>query len=209
MRNDTVSMQGLDNWKEPFWFDKWHPREDNPATSSDATPYKYVTITDDLADLDVHMVVDALEVKRMRMSDLDITLWCDRGAGRAQLIVYRRRQAQLNKRTADSLRILRVVMGKMLVGFLLWNCYEFCPGIPFCVMTAMARGNGCFQKDPDNDRWCSHRWKPDDRLTPHIQHFRKEKQMIDLCELIYFGNYSVEYGQVEDSNLWEMEQENV
>ena len=110
--NDTVSMQGLDNWKEPFWFDKWHPREENPAAASDATPYKYVTITDDLADLDVHMVADALEAKRMRMSDLDITLWSDRGAGRAQLIVYRRRRAQLNKRTVDSLQILRVVMGK-------------------------------------------------------------------------------------------------
>ena len=112
MGNDTVSMQGLDNWKEPFWFDKWHPREENPAAASDATPYKYVAITDDLADLDVHMVADALEVKRMRMSDLDITLWSDRGAGRAQHIVYRRRWAQLNKRMADSLWILRVVMGK-------------------------------------------------------------------------------------------------
>ena len=87
-----MSMQGLDNWKEPFWFDKWHPREENPAAASDATLYKYVTITDDLADLDVHMVADALEVKRMRMSDLDITLWSDRGAGRAQLVIYRRRR---------------------------------------------------------------------------------------------------------------------
>ena len=69
-------------------------------------------------------------------------------------------------------------------------------------MTATARGNGCFQKDPANDRWCSRRWKPDDSLTPHIQHFRKEKQTIDLCELIYFGNYRVEYGGVEDCNLW-------
>ena len=69
-------------------------------------------------------------------------------------------------------------------------------------MMATARRNGCFQKDPANDRWCSCRWKPDDRLTPHIQHFRKEKPMIDLCELIYFGNYCVEYGQVEDCNLW-------
>ena len=70
------------------------------------------------------------------------------------------------------------------------------------MMMATARGNGCFQKDPDNDRWCSRRWKPDDCLTPHIQNFQKEKQMIDLCELIYFGNYSVEYGEVEDCNLW-------
>ena len=106
MGNNTVTMQGLDNWKEPFWFDKWHPREENPAAVSDAAPYKYVPTTDNLADLDLHMVVDALEVKRMRMSDLDITLWSDRGAGRAQLIVYRRRQAQLNKRTVDSLHIL-------------------------------------------------------------------------------------------------------
>ena len=106
MGNDTVSMQGLDNWKEPFWFDKWDLREENPAAVSDATLYKYVTITDDLADLDLHMVADTLEAKRMRMSDLDNTLWSDRGAGRAQLVIYRRRRAQLNKRTVDSLRIL-------------------------------------------------------------------------------------------------------
>ena len=104
--NDTVSREGLDNWKEPFWFDKWHLRQDNSAAASDAALYKYVVTTDDLADLDLHMVADALEVKRMRMSDLDITLWSDRGAGRAQLIVYRRRWAQLNKCTADSLHIL-------------------------------------------------------------------------------------------------------
>ena len=87
MENNTVSMQGFDNWKEPFWFDKRHPREENPAAASDATPYKYVATTDDLADLDLHMVADALEAKRMRMSDLEITLWSDRGAGRAQLII--------------------------------------------------------------------------------------------------------------------------
>ena len=139
MGNDTVSREGLDNLKEPFWFDKWHPRQDNPAAASDAAPYKYVMTTDDLADLDLYMVADALEVKRMRMSDLDITLWSDRGAGRAQLVIYRRRWAQLNKRMADSLRILQVVMGKKLVGFLLWNCYEFCHGIPYCMMTAMTR----------------------------------------------------------------------
>ena len=106
MRNNTVSKQGFDNWNEPFWFDKWYPREENPAAASDATPYKYVTTTDDLANLDLYMVADALEVKRMRTSDLDITLWSDRGAGRAQLIVYKRRQAQLNKRMTNSLRIL-------------------------------------------------------------------------------------------------------
>ena len=93
-------------------------------------------------------------------------------------------------------------MEKKLVRFLLWNCYEFCHGIPYCMMTAMARGNGCFHKDPDNDRWCSDKWKPDNSLTPHIQHFRKHKQLIDLCELIYFGNYSIEYSEVEDCNLW-------
>ena len=96
----------MDNWKEPFWFDKWHLRQDNPAAVSDATPYKYVMTTDNLANLDLHMVADALEAKRMRMSYLDITLWSDKGAGRAQLIIYRRRQAQMNKRMADSLQIL-------------------------------------------------------------------------------------------------------
>ena len=106
MGNDTLSREGLYNWKEPFWFDKWHQRQDNPAAASDAAPYKYVMTTDDLANLDLHMVADALEAKRMRMSDLDITLWSDRGAGRAQLIIYRRRWVQLNKRTVDSLRIL-------------------------------------------------------------------------------------------------------
>ena len=50
------------------------------------------------------MVADALEEKKMRMSDLDIILWSDRGAGRAQLVVYRRRRAQLNFRfTSDTM----------------------------------------------------------------------------------------------------------
>ena len=37
MGNDTVTREGFDNWKEPFWFDKWHPKQENPAAASDAT----------------------------------------------------------------------------------------------------------------------------------------------------------------------------
>ena len=56
MGNDTVTEEGNDHWGEPYWFDKWHPREENPATVSDAAPYKYVETTDSMAELDLHVV---------------------------------------------------------------------------------------------------------------------------------------------------------
>ena len=91
MGNDTVTHEGNDNWGKPYWFDKWHPCEENPVTVSDAMPYKYIETTDSMAELDLHMVDDELEARKMRMSDLDITLWSDRGHGRAKLVVYHRR----------------------------------------------------------------------------------------------------------------------
>ena len=192
MNNKTVRQQGNDNWLEPYWYDKWHPREEDPATVSDACPFKYVEVTDALVQLDKHMVKDELKTKRMRESDCDITLFSDRGAERAQLIVYRRRCAYLNSRTADSLRMLRVIMGKKLIGFLIWNKYESARCIPYWVLTATVRGNGCLQKNPANNRWSSHRFCPDDQLPPHIIEFRDARNMIDLSKLMFWGMYGID-----------------
>ena len=192
MKNTTVVREGTDHWLEPYWYDKWHPRENDPATVSDACPFKYVECSDSLMQLDHHMVDKELKRKKLRESDLDITLFSDRGAGHAQLVVYRRRCAYLHKRMADSIRMLRVVMGRKLIGFLIWNKYESAQCVPYWVLTATSRGNGCLQKDPENDRWLSRRFRTDNQLPQHILQFQNERNMIDLTELMYWGYFGID-----------------
>ena len=88
-------------------------------------------------------------------------------------------------------------MGKQLVGFLIWNCYGSGRLIPYWVMTATRRGNGCLQKDPKNDRWCSRRFKSDEQLSDGIIEFRNTHCMIDLVELVYFGSFGIKYKSKE------------
>ena len=88
MKNTNVVHEGTDHWLEPYWYDKWHHREEDPATVSDACPFKYVECSDSLVQLDHHMVDEELKRKKLRESDLDITLFSDRGAGHVQLVVY-------------------------------------------------------------------------------------------------------------------------
>ena len=93
-------------------------------------------------------------------------------------------------------------MGKKLIGFLIWNKYECSHCIPYPCLMATTRGNGCLQAKPENDRWLSREWKPDEKLPIHIQYFRNNMLMVDLCELLYFGYYSVDYHGGEDVKLF-------
>ena len=198
-RGVKVSRQGKDNWGQPFWYDKWHPQNEEPITVSDACPFSYVDVTDETAKEDCHMsdANDLVAKTTFMRDDFDITLFSDRGLGRAKLVIYRRQQALLDMWTADSLRILRVVMGDRLVGFLIWNCYEAGRLIPYWVMTATQRGNGCLQKDPQNDGWCS-RWYINDKDVPrYLLKMRDKSPMIDLVELLYWGYFGVKYKSLE------------
>ena len=62
-------------------------------------------------------------------------------------------------------------MGNQLIGFLLCNAYGSGRLIPYCVMTATRCGNGCLQRDPDNDCWCTRRYVPDDELPHDVLEF--------------------------------------
>ena len=198
-RGVKVSRQGKDNWGQPFWYDKWYPQNEEPITVSDTCPFSYIDIPDETAEEDCHMsdADDLVAKTTFTRDDFNITLFSDRGLGRAKLVIYRRRRALLNTQTADSLRILRVVMGDRLVGFLICNCYEAGRLISYWVMTVTQRGNRCLQKDPQNDRWCS-MWYINDKDVPHyLLNMRDKSPMIDLIELLYWGYFGVKYKSSE------------
>ena len=193
-RGVQVTCEGKDNWGEPYWHDKWYPQDHQPGNHSDACPFSYTDVSDEMALSDLHMKnSDDLEAKNIfSRNDYDITLFSNRGLGHAQLVIYCRRCALLNVRTADSLCILRVVMGNQLIGFLLCNAYGAGRLIPYCVMMATRHGNGCLQRDPDNN-WCMRRYVPDDELPHDVLEFRNTHPMIDLVELVYWGSFGVMY----------------
>ena len=60
-------------------------------------------------------------------------------------------------------------------------------------MMATRHGNGCLQRDPDNDCWCTRRYVPDNELPHDVLEFRNTHLMIDLVELVYWGSFSVTY----------------
>ena len=107
--------------ENPYWHDRWHPQAHQPGNVLDVCPFTYVDVSNEMALSDLHMKnSDDLEAKNVfTRNDYDITLFSDRGLGHAQLIVYQRRCALLDLRTANSLCILRDVMGNQLIGFLL------------------------------------------------------------------------------------------
>ena len=98
---------------------------------------------------------------------------------------------------ADSLRILRVVMGDKLVGFLVWNFYEASCLIPYWVMTATRRGNRCLQKNMENDWWISRRYVRNKDVPRYILKIRDNNPMIDLVELLYWDYFGVKHKSEE------------
>ena len=88
-------------------------------------------------------------------------------------------------------------MGDRLVGFLVWNCYEAGWLIPYWVMMATQRGNGCLQKDTRNDQWCLRRYLNDKDVPHYLLNMRDKSPMIDLVELLYWGYFGVKYKSLE------------
>ena len=62
--------------------------------------------------------------------DYDLTLWGNRGVGRAKLVAYRQRKAVEDPRS-ESLSIMRIVQNDRLVAFLMKNLYSSCRFIPY------------------------------------------------------------------------------
>ena len=201
-RGVQVTCEGKDKWGELYWHDMWHPQAHQPGNIFDACPFSYVDVSDKMAVSDLHMKnSDDLEAKNIFIrNDYDITLFSNRGLGHAQLIVYRRKCALLDLRTADSLHILRVVMGNQLIGFLLCNAYGSGQLMPYCVMMATRCGNGCLQRDPDNDHWCTRRSVPDNELPRDDLEFQNTHPMIDLVELVYWELLGVTYKSEQHFN---------
>ena len=79
--------------------------------------------------------------------DYDITLWSDRGKGRAKIVWYRRRASSKDERSHISLHIARIVMGAHLIGFLINECYGTARLIPYMMLANTIRGNGCLGED--------------------------------------------------------------
>ena len=128
--------------------------------------------------------------------DYDITLWSNRGKGRAKIVRYWRRASSKDPRTHNSLHIARIVMGAHLVGFLINECYSTARLIPYVMLADTIRGNGCVCDDGNGTtRWlCSKRGKiPEESLPDWIQQMHKTKKMIDLNELRFFSKYRINY----------------
>ena len=118
--------------------------------------------------------------------DYDITLWSDRGKGRAKIIWYRRRVSSKEERSHNALHIARIVMGTHLIGFLIKECYSTARLIPYVMLVNTIRRNGCLGEDRNGTtRWlCTKKGQiPKETLPEWIQQMHQSKKMIDLNEL--------------------------
>ena len=91
----------------------------------------------------------------------DITLWSNRGKGRAQIVQYRRRATSKDKRSHNAIHIACIVMGARLIGFLIHESYQSARFILYVMLADTERGNGCLGEDADGKmRWlCTKREK--------------------------------------------------
>ena len=128
--------------------------------------------------------------------DYDITLWCDRGKGRAQIVQHRRRAVSKDQQSHNALHIARIVIGTHLVGFLIHEAYHSARFIPFVMLADTKRGNSWLGEDGDGrTRWlCTKMGEVVEEMLPKwIKQMRKSKKMVDLNELRYFGKYGINY----------------
>ena len=156
----------------------------------------HLQVNDEIAQRDFHMAEVVIGEKTWDRFDYDITLWSDRGKGRAKIVRYRRRASSKDPRTHNSLHIARIVMGAHLVGFLINEFYGTARLIPYVMLADTIRGNGCVCDDGNGTtRWlCTKRGKiPEESLPDWIQQMHKTKKMIDLNELRFFGKYGINY----------------
>ena len=211
-RSDFIAS-GVDEWGFAWFHDIHHPinKKKLPSECSDASPNCYFEVTDQIALLDTHVswyTVTTYKGRRWSVDDYDITMWSDRGKGRAQLVKYRRRMASLNENTLNSVNIVRVVMGNHLIGFLINNFYGCGRCIPYPMLSVTKNGNGCLRKQPEDadvdPNWLSSRWVHAENFSEEIRQMRKTHKMVDLAELTYWGYWGFEY---EEEEYCEMEEE--
>ena len=95
-----VIKEGFDKWGYVFWYDNNHPVGGKRIKNYDTTPYMKVQ----LKKCSIHNYKHCDHVGenvRRRLKDgklwgkdsYDLTLWGNRGGGRAKLVAYRRRMA--------------------------------------------------------------------------------------------------------------------
>ena len=153
-------------------------------------------MNDEVAQQDLHMVEVVIGQKTWGRFDYDITLWSDRGKGRAQIVQYRRRVASKDERSHNAIHIARIVMGTWLVSFLIHKACNSARLILYVMLADTKRGNGCLGEDGDDTtRWlCTKRGQIREDVLPNlIQQMHQSKKMIDLNELRFFGKYGINY----------------
>ena len=91
-------------------------------------------MNDKVAKQDLHMEEVVFGEKMWGCFDYDITLWSNKGKGRAQIVQYRRRAASKDKRSHNPIHIIRIVMGARLVGFLINEAYSSARLIPYVML---------------------------------------------------------------------------
>ena len=153
-------------------------------------------MNDEVAQQDLHMEEVVIGQKTWGHFDYDITLWSNRGKGRAQIVQYRRRAASKDKRSHNAIHIARIVMGAWLVGFLIHEAYNSARLILYVMLADTKRGNGCLGEDSDDTtRWlCTKRGQiREDALASWIEQMHQSKKMVDLNKLRFFGKYGINY----------------
>ena len=153
-------------------------------------------MNDEVAKQDLHMEEVVIGEKTWGRFDYDITLWSDRGKGRAQIVQYRRRVASKDEQSHNAIHITRIVMGARLISFLIHKAYNSARLIPYVMLVDTKRLNGCLGEDGDDTtRWLCMKSGQirEDRLPNWIQKMHQSKKMVDLNELRFFGKYGINY----------------
>ena len=189
--------EDLDRWGCTFWYDKYHPVEVKRDKNKDTSPF----MTLQLKKCSVHDYKHCAEVsaeererlkdaKNWKIDDFDLTLWGNRGSGRAQLVGYRRRKAVRDTRT-DSLSICRVVQNQKLVSFVIKNSSRCARCIPYTQITVTEKGDGCFADPERLTHWLSvEKLK---KISKESEEERKRLPMIDLMELKFWGEFGMHW----------------
>ena len=158
-KEEEYINKGFDRWGCAFWYDKYHPVEVKRDKNKDTSPFmrlelKKCSVHDykHCAEVSVEERERLKEAKKWRNDDFDLTLWENRGSGRAQIVGYRRRKAVRDSRT-DSLAISRVVQNEKLVPFVIKNSYRCARCIPYTQITITEKGDGCFANPERLTHW--------------------------------------------------------
>ena len=205
----------LESWKGDFdkffWIDKFHLKVVEGEDPLDGVPHIVLKLSKcDIEDYKHMKEEDEKTKKRLEdkekwvEDDYDPTIWADRG--RMVMVGYERRKAGKNLNTR-SLYISRLVQNNKLVTFRMRSCYDAVRCIPFTQLMIMKKCDGAFIKGKrpywamdDHDRNISEEVKKDHREMP----------VVDLAELVWYGNFGVKWRHGEKRiRLSEEEKSNV